>query len=61
MTIDRANADALTVRDVRRSAEFHRDTIGLTLAELSDDFAYLKFGPERGLGRARVSAHGLAQ
>ncbi len=61
MEIDHVNAYALTVRDVKRCAEFYRDKVGLKLAELSEDFAYLKFGHEGGPGVALVSAHGLAQ
>jgi catechol 2,3-dioxygenase-like lactoylglutathione lyase family enzyme len=59
--IDRVNAYALTVRDVKKCAEFYRDKIGLTLRELQDGFAYLTFGEKGGPGVALVSAEGLAQ
>ena len=59
--IDHLNAYALTVRDVKECAEFYRDKLGLRLQELSDEFAYLKFGEGGGPGLALVSAAGLAQ
>ena len=37
--LDHVNAYALTVRDVRKCAEFYRDKIGLKLMELQDEFA----------------------
>jgi len=58
--IDHVNAFALTVRDVRKCAEFYRDKIGLKQQELSDEFAYLKFD-KGGPGLALVSAEGLAR
>ncbi|MGI0131774.1 MAG: VOC family protein [Thermoplasmata archaeon] len=61
VAIDHLNAYALTVRDVRKCAEFYRDTLGMELAEFSDDFAYLKFSDKGGPGVALVSAAGLAQ
>ena len=61
MAIDHVNAFALTVRDVQRCAEFYRDKVGLKLVELSDDFAYLKFGDKGGPGLALASARGLSQ
>ena len=57
--IDHFNAYALTVRDVRKCAEFYRDIIGLKQQELSDEFAYLTFG-KGGPGVALISAEGLA-
>jgi catechol 2,3-dioxygenase-like lactoylglutathione lyase family enzyme len=59
--LDHLNAYALTVRDVRKCAEFYRDKIGLKLMELQDEFAYLKFGDKPGPGVALVSAEGLAR
>jgi catechol 2,3-dioxygenase-like lactoylglutathione lyase family enzyme len=59
--IDHVNAYALTVRDVRKCAEFYRDKIGLKVMELQDEFAYLKFGDQPGAGVALVSAEGLAR
>ena len=61
MAIDHVNAFALTVGDVQRCAEFYRDTVGLKLVELSDDFTFLKFGDKGGPGVALVSAKGLSQ
>jgi catechol 2,3-dioxygenase-like lactoylglutathione lyase family enzyme len=61
MTIDHLNAYALTVRDVKRCAEFYRDALGLELKHLSDTFAYLKFKSNDGPGIALVSAEGLAK
>jgi catechol 2,3-dioxygenase-like lactoylglutathione lyase family enzyme len=61
MVIDHLNAYALTVRDVKKCAEFYRDKLGLKLAELSDEFAYLKFSEGSGAGLALVSAEGLAR
>jgi catechol 2,3-dioxygenase-like lactoylglutathione lyase family enzyme len=59
--IDHVNAYALTVRDVRKCAEFYRDKLGMKLQELQDDFAYLKFDATGGPGVALVSAEGLAR
>jgi lactoylglutathione lyase len=59
--IDHINAYALTVRDVKKCAEFYRDKLGFKLAELQDNFAYLKIGDKGGPGIALVSAEGLAQ
>jgi lactoylglutathione lyase len=59
--IDHMNAYALTVRDVKKCAEFYRDKLGLTLRELQDEFAYLTFGDKGGPGVALVSARGLAK
>jgi catechol 2,3-dioxygenase-like lactoylglutathione lyase family enzyme len=58
---DHVNAYALTVRDVRKCAEFYRDTLGLKQQELQDGFAYLTFGDAKGPGVALVSAEGLAR
>ena len=59
--LDHLNAYALTVRDVKKCAEFYRDKIGLKLLELQgDQFAYLKFSDTPGPGVALVSATGLA-
>jgi catechol 2,3-dioxygenase-like lactoylglutathione lyase family enzyme len=59
--LDQLNAYALTVRDVKKCAEFYRDKIGLKLMELQDGFAYLKFSDKPGPGVALVSAEGLAR
>jgi lactoylglutathione lyase len=59
--IDHVNAYALTVRDVKKCAEFYRDKLGLTVRELQDEFAYLTFGDKGGPGVALVSAVGLAR
>lgn len=61
MAIDHLNACALTVRDVKKCAEFYRDKLGLKLQQLSNDFAYLKFGDQGSPGLALVSANGLAR
>ncbi len=61
MAMDHVNAYALTARDVKGCAEFYRDKLGLKLEELSDGFAYLKFGDKAGPGLALVSAEGLAR
>ncbi|MGA8303428.1 MAG: VOC family protein [Thermoplasmata archaeon] len=47
---DHVNACALTVRDVKKCAEFYRDKLGLKLRELQDGFAYLTFGDKGGRG-----------
>jgi catechol 2,3-dioxygenase-like lactoylglutathione lyase family enzyme len=59
--IDHVNAYALTVRDVRKCAEFYRDQLGLKLKELQEGFAYLTFGEQSGPGVALISADGLAR
>jgi catechol 2,3-dioxygenase-like lactoylglutathione lyase family enzyme len=59
--IDHLNAYALTVRDVKKCAEFYRDKVGLKLSELQDNFAYLTFGVKGSPGVALVSAEGLAK
>ncbi len=59
--IDHVNAYALTVRDVRKCAEFYRDKLGFNLRELQDEFAYLTIGEKGGPGVALVSADGLAR
>ena len=58
--IDHVNAYALSVRDVTQCAEFYRDRLGFQLKELSEDFAYLTFGPKGSPGLALVSAAGVA-
>jgi catechol 2,3-dioxygenase-like lactoylglutathione lyase family enzyme len=58
--IDHLNAYALTVRNVKKCAEFYRDKIGLKLQEVSKEFAYLTFD-KGGPGLALVSAAGLAR
>ena len=58
--IEKFNAYALTVRDVKKCVEFYRDKLGLALTETSDEFAYLKF-PKGGPGVALVAAAGLAR
>jgi len=57
--IDHANAVALIVNDVRRCAEFYREKLGFSQKELSDDFAYLTFGPKGSVGLALVSRSGI--
>lgn len=57
--IDHVNAFALVVDDVKKLAEFYRDTLGFKLMEQSDEFAYLKFSDEKGPGLALVSKKGL--
>jgi len=59
--IDHVNAYALTVRDVKKFAEFYRDKLGLKLREHSREFAYLPFGDKGGPGVALVSAEGPAR
>jgi lactoylglutathione lyase len=59
--IDHVNAHALTVRDVKKCAEFYRDKLGFKVMELGDEFAYLKFSDKPGPGLALVSAAGLAR
>lgn len=44
--IDHLNAYALVVRDVQRCAEFYRDKLGFKLQMISDEDAYLSFGPK---------------
>lgn len=57
--IDHVNAFALVVSDVRKCAEFYRDKLGFVVKEMSDDFAYLRFGESKGPGLALVSRLGL--
>ena len=57
--IDHVNAYAIAVRDVRACADFYRDKLGFQVKELSDDFAYLTFGPKGSAGLALVSVVGL--
>ena len=59
--IDHLNAYALAVQDVRKCAEFYRDTLGLTLKELDDEFAYLTFRDMAKPGVALVSRKGVAK
>ncbi len=59
--IDHLNAYALTVRDVKKCAEFYRDSLGMELKESSETFAYLTFAKKGGAGVALVSAQGLAR
>lgn len=58
--IDHLNAYALTVQDVRASAEFYEKKIGLQLKQLDDDFAYLTFPGMAKPGLALVSQKGVA-
>lgn len=53
------NAYALIVREVRRCAEFYRDTLGFKVMELTDVFAYLTFGPKGSAGLALVTERGI--
>ncbi len=57
--IDHLNAYAIAVRDVRACAAFYRDTLGFQQKELSDEFAYLTFGPKGTAGLALVGERGL--
>jgi catechol 2,3-dioxygenase-like lactoylglutathione lyase family enzyme len=59
--IDHVNAIALTVRDVKKCAEFYRDKLGLKLLALSDDDAYLSFGQKGAPALAIIGASGLAK
>lgn len=59
--IDHLNAFALTVRDVRKCAEFYRDKIGLTVSEINDEEAYLKFPVKGSPVLAIIGARGLAK
>ena len=54
MVLDHVNAYALTVRDVKRCAEFYRDKLGLKLQEMSDDFAYPTFDKKGAWGGSRL-------
>ncbi len=59
--IDHVNAFALTVRDVKKCAEFYRDKLGLKVHEMSDEEAYLSF-PQKGSPiLAIIGATGLAK
>lgn len=55
------NAYALTVRDVKKCAEFYRDKLGWTVRELGSEFAYVTAGEKGSPGIALVSAAGLAR
>lgn len=59
--IDHVNAIALTVRDVRKCAEFYRDKLGLQADMIEEDEAYLKFGKEGAPVLAIIGARGLAK
>ena len=59
--IDHVNAFALTVRDVRKCAEFYRDKIGLTVQMMDDDNAFLKFAQKGSPVLAIIGAKGLAK
>lgn len=56
--IDHVNAFALTVRDVRKCAEFYRDKLGFELQMIGDEDAYLRIGPKEGLTLAIIGAKG---
>ncbi len=59
--IDHVNAFALTVRDVRKCAEFYRDKVGLTVQMMNDNEAYLKFAQKGAPVLAIIGAGGLAK
>ena len=52
--IDHLNAYAIGAKDVRGLAAFYRDRLGFQQKELSDNFAYLTFGPKGTAGIALV-------
>lgn len=59
--IDHVNAFALTVRDVKKCAEFYRDKIGLTVNEMNDEEAYLSFPQKGSPVLAIIGAEGLTR
>ncbi len=59
--IDHVNAIALTVRDVRKCAEFYRDKLGLKADMITEDEAYLTFGKKGAPVLAIIGAKGLAE
>ena len=59
--IDHVNAIALTVRDVRKCAEFYRDKVGLKVDMMDDEEAYLSLGQKGAPVLAIIGARGLAK
>jgi catechol 2,3-dioxygenase-like lactoylglutathione lyase family enzyme len=59
--IDHVNAVALTVRDVKKCAEFYRDKIGFKVAMMNDEEAYLSLGQKGAPVLAIIGAVGLAK
>ena len=59
--IDHVNAVALTVRDVKKCAEFYRDKIGLKVSMMNDEEAYLSLGQKGAPVLAIIGASGLAK
>jgi lactoylglutathione lyase len=59
--IDHVNAIALTVRDVKKCAEFYRDKVGLKVNMMNDGEAYLSFGQKGAPVLAIIGASGLAK
>src|SRR5690242_8579654 len=57
--LDHVNAYALVVRDVRALTEFYREKLGFHVAEASEEFAYLTFGPKGTAGLALVARSGF--
>jgi catechol 2,3-dioxygenase-like lactoylglutathione lyase family enzyme len=61
MGIDHVNAFALTVRDVKKCAEFYRDKVGMKVNMMNDEEAYLSFGQKGAPILAIIGAAGLAK
>ncbi len=59
--IDHVNAIALTVRDVKKCAEFYRDKIGFKVHQMNDEEAYLSLGQKGAPVLAIIAASGLAK
>lgn len=59
--IDHVNAIALTVRDVKKCAEFYRDKVGLKVNMMDDEEAYLSLGQKGAPVLAIIGARGLAK
>ncbi len=59
--IDHVNALALTVRDVKKCAEFYRDKVGLKVQMMDDEEAYLSFSQKGSPVLAIIGAQGLAK
>ena len=59
--IDHVNALALTVRDVKKCAEFYRDKVGLKVQMMNDEEAYLSFPQKGSPVLAIIGAKGLAK
>jgi catechol 2,3-dioxygenase-like lactoylglutathione lyase family enzyme len=59
--IDHVNAIALTVRDVKKCAEFYRDKVGFKVQMMNDAEAYLSMGQKGAPILAIIGASGLAK